>query len=218
MGYAYMYRLMAAGVAAATLSVSPAAAVPKTPTPTIVYTPGIYTVPSWTTAKVFQDFQSVTSTQAYKPKAGETVTGTGVYAVRDSGNTFLEVLEGSSYKVSFAQPMQVFSFSLGLLSSANSLTLSFANGTSLALSGLQIVGSTKASLLGTSGQVTFDMGGQSGILSALFKTTSDCDPFYIDNMSSAAPEPGTWGMMILGFGLAGAALRRRRTTMRVRFA
>ena len=215
-----MYRLMAAGVAAATLAASPAAAVPKTPTPTIVYTPGTYTVPSWTTAKVFQDFQSVTTTQAYKAKAGETVTGTGVYAVRDSssGNTFLEIFEGSSYKVSFAQPMQVFSFSLGWLSAANSLTLSFANGTSLALSGLQIVGSTKSSLLGTSGQVTFDMGGQSGILSALFSTTSDCDPFYIDNLSSAAPEPGTWGMMILGFGLAGAALRRRRPTTRVRFA
>jgi hypothetical protein len=26
----------------------------------------------------------------------------------------------------------------------------------------------------------------------------------------AVPEPGTWGMMILGFGIAGAALRRRR--------
>lgn len=27
---------------------------------------------------------------------------------------------------------------------------------------------------------------------------------------TAVPEPGTWGMMLLGFGLAGAALRRRR--------
>ncbi len=29
---------------------------------------------------------------------------------------------------------------------------------------------------------------------------------------SAAPEPATWGMMILGFGMAGVALRRRRVT------
>jgi PEP-CTERM motif len=28
----------------------------------------------------------------------------------------------------------------------------------------------------------------------------------------AVPEPATWGMMIMGFGLAGATLRRRRTT------
>jgi hypothetical protein len=31
-----------------------------------------------------------------------------------------------------------------------------------------------------------------------------------NSLVSAAPEPATWGMMILGFGLAGAALRRKR--------
>ena len=32
------------------------------------------------------------------------------------------------------------------------------------------------------------------------------------NLSTVAvPEPATWGMMILGFGLAGGALRRSRT-------
>jgi len=35
----------------------------------------------------------------------------------------------------------------------------------------------------------------------------------LDDVSvSAAPEPATWGMMIVGFGLAGAALRTRRRT------
>lgn len=37
----------------------------------------------------------------------------------------------------------------------------------------------------------------------------------IDNVTlgpSAVPEPSTWAMMILGFGLAGAVLRRRRQT------
>lgn len=34
----------------------------------------------------------------------------------------------------------------------------------------------------------------------------------------AVPEPATWLMMITGFGLAGASLRRRRTTVRVRYA
>jgi len=31
-------------------------------------------------------------------------------------------------------------------------------------------------------------------------------------LSSAVPEPATWAMMITGFGLAGAAIRRRRVT------
>ena len=37
-------------------------------------------------------------------------------------------------------------------------------------------------------------------------------------VSGAAPEPATWGMMILGFGFAGYTLRRRRVTARVSFA
>ena len=34
------------------------------------------------------------------------------------------------------------------------------------------------------------------------------------------PEPGTWAMMILGFGVIGSAMRsaRRKQTMRIRFA
>ncbi|WP_254602693.1 PEPxxWA-CTERM sorting domain-containing protein [Sphingomonas bacterium] len=35
----------------------------------------------------------------------------------------------------------------------------------------------------------------------------------IDPLAAAVPEAGTWGMMIAGFGLAGVALRRRRTTV-----
>lgn len=34
--------------------------------------------------------------------------------------------------------------------------------------------------------------------------------FHFEGVSSAVPEPATWAMMIAGFGLAGAALRRRR--------
>lgn len=37
----------------------------------------------------------------------------------------------------------------------------------------------------------------------------------VDNIeASAVPEPATWGLMILGFGLAGASMRRRSATVR----
>ena len=37
-------------------------------------------------------------------------------------------------------------------------------------------------------------------------------PFSHDTPVSAVPEPATWAMLIAGFGLAGAAIRRRRQT------
>lgn len=37
-------------------------------------------------------------------------------------------------------------------------------------------------------------------------------------IGGAIPEPSTWAMLILGFGAAGAAMRRRQRTARVRFA
>lgn len=41
----------------------------------------------------------------------------------------------------------------------------------------------------------------------------------LDSISvSAAPEPATWLMMIAGFGLVGASLRRKRAKVNVRFA
>ncbi len=46
------------------------------------------------------------------------------------------------------------------------------------------------------------------------------DGYFVEYSAiSGAPEPATWGMMILGFGFAGTALRRRRrNSVRVTFA
>ena len=48
-------------------------------------------------------------------------------------------------------------------------------------------------------------------LLSLQSTTPGAYGLAVDGFSiSAAPEPATWSMMILGFGVAGAAMRRRR--------
>lgn len=41
----------------------------------------------------------------------------------------------------------------------------------------------------------------------------DFDDFIIRISSSPVPEPATWAMMVLGLGLVGAGMRRRRTTV-----
>jgi len=43
--------------------------------------------------------------------------------------------------------------------------------------------------------------------------------FRLEEVAAAIPEPGTWAMMLVGFGAVGYAMRRRpRTTVSVRFA
>ena len=65
---------------------------------------------------------------------------------------------------------------------------------------------------GSVGQVTFNFG---GIRSILISGNGD---FAIDTLSfdagrGAVPEPASWAMMIGGFALAGAAMRRRSTKL-----
>jgi hypothetical protein len=42
--------------------------------------------------------------------------------------------------------------------------------------------------------------------------TADTDIYRISFSTAAIPEPATWAMMILGFGVTGALIRRRRTS------
>jgi hypothetical protein len=51
-----------------------------------------------------------------------------------------------------------------------------------------------------------------------FSFRHDPSYWYVDDvsvtgLSGAVPEPATWGMMLLGFGMVGAAARRRRRTL-----
>ena len=76
-----------------------------------------------------------------------------------------------------------------------------------------------ANALGTSGWQFFDLTSQllpgrnlSGF--QIYGTTPGpgfMDDFLI-NVSSAVPEPATWGMMVLGFGAVGLTMRRRKRT------
>jgi hypothetical protein len=42
--------------------------------------------------------------------------------------------------------------------------------------------------------------------------------YYDGTLNYAVPEPATWAMLIAGFGLTGAAMRRRKTRVAVTYA
>lgn len=51
-----------------------------------------------------------------------------------------------------------------------------------------------------------------------YRPDRDYDDFIIEAVVHPLPEPGTWAMMLLGFGAIGVALRRRREVMMTQFA
>jgi hypothetical protein len=61
----------------------------------------------------------------------------------------------------------------------------------------------------TNRRITFDFGGASATRVRIFSggVSTEWDTIAVP---TAVPEPATWAMMITGFGLLGAALRRRR--------
>ena len=112
-----------------------------------------------------------------------------------------------------------FSFVLGSLDSYNKIVVNLLSGGSVVYQGLQIItglasdfglpGNGSQSDPSVNGRVLYDTGGTDFITSVAF-TSIGSNAFEIDNISTAAPEPATWGMMIVAAGMAGASLRRRR--------
>jgi hypothetical protein len=58
--------------------------------------------------------------------------------------------------------------------------------------------------------VTFTLTGSDASAFSYLRLRSPGNAFEIDNIAINAPEPATWGMMLLGFAGIGMALRRRR--------
>lgn len=221
-----MRKYALAGVAALAFSGAAQAA----PTPSINFTQGVYTVPSFTTAGIFEEFEGgVVGTQytAAQSSAGptrpESVSGTVLtesgnvpgdgFSPDPDNNKYLAVQSGGLFTVNFNAPVAVFSFVFGTLDTYNTLRLFFNDGTSQLRTGAEIIGvantAPNPSTYNFTGRVTYDTAGQSTITGAQFGSTG-FDAFEIDGLAAAVPEPATWGMMIVGFGLAGAALRTRR--------
>jgi hypothetical protein len=122
----------------------------------------------------------------------------------------------SSYIASFAET-RGFSFVLGSLDTFNSLTLLYANNTQQTFTGAQIATGGDAD----GNQLTADSNGrvfylaQAGdpsIVGAIF--SSGGYSFEFDDLAtltnSAVPEPATWAMFLLAFGITGRAMRSRR--------
>jgi hypothetical protein len=189
----------------------------------ITFTTGVGALPSTIGSPNFsQTFGSgAVNGTSFIAGAGETVTGTvNLYSSDVSGqaigpvnktDNFLSILNGS-YEITFSSGMRAVTFLIGGLDSYNSVVLNFVGGGSQILNGREIIGLSNVGAptnSGESGLVRYDFAPAGPAVSSIvFGSTQAA--FEIDDVVAAVPEPATWLMMILGFGLVGAGLRRRR--------
>jgi hypothetical protein len=176
-----------------------------------------------TNGTLFNDYEAGANNAAYTPGPGEAVTGdvrtldgdlAGVGIGPNPGaGGFLSILQNSSYSVLAPAGSTLVSFLVGTLDQYNTVTL-LTNMGSYVLNGREIFGQPINPLEPQNlpppndGSVTYTFGPGEFLTSIAFSTTQTA--FEIDQLSFGTPEPGTWLMMILGFGLAGAGLRRRK--------
>ncbi len=192
---------------AATVTAAPAAAI------TVNFASGVSTTVN--NGIVFQNFDGYTAgnpigvnTYAYSAN----VLNNGKKPSGASGN-YAAILGGGTFSVNLPAFAPVLSFLTGTIDSYNSVTLSLVNTalatTDAAYLTFQTFTGSQLGTLGGDGRITFDTGSSTLLISEA-SFLSGQNSFEIDSIASAAPEPGTWAMMILGFGFVGMGLRSRR--------
>ncbi|GGI67669.1 hypothetical protein GCM10007973_01060 [Polymorphobacter multimanifer] len=188
----------------------------------VLWKPGVLATGLMNTA-IIEDFEGLDPGDPYGGGFaiyGDSAPGFAARPAFGSTGNFLAVQRDNTSSITIAVPQtQVLSFVIGSLDSYNKVVLNFLNGTSRELNGLEIItglaadsgasGSGDQSSPDTNGRVFYDTLGLTSIVSFTL-TSIGQNAFEVDNISVAAPEPGTWGMMILTAGIAGASLRRRR--------
>lgn len=139
----------------------------------------------------------------------------------NSADRYLEVrsnlVPAQAFVVALPGEQKVFAFDVRDVRSTSELRVTFADNSTQTYTGSQILGlASLQDAAGPAGRVRFNYGPFGiGAISLAFFSPDDAqgNRWAVDNVASAVPEPATWGMLMIGFGVAGAALRRRRTAV-----
>ena len=205
--------LAAAAVASALVAAAPASAV------TFVAQNGSAAVFASSAAGAQVTFDKA-ATPGFSVTGGATMTGNvwnqgaNPFGASDN-NVFMYVLSSSSATISsVANAFRNISLYLGSIDAGNKIEV-LGNGGSVlrTYTGSELSDPAAANGNQTSAQtnrlVTFNATGNEQLTGLRFTSTVNSLEFDNVRFTAAVPEPATWAMMILGFGVVGYAMRRR---------
>lgn len=179
---------------------------------------------------VVADFSSALAAGVSNATSGSvvTVSGTisGQYAqpAPVSPLNAYQAIQGNGVSTfTFTNALSVFSFYWGSIDTYNKIEFLRGDGSLVqAFTGAAFAAPANGnqSASATNRRVTFGFTGAEAVKKVRFSNSPQTNAFEIDTLAIAAvPEPATWAMMILGFGLIGGAMRSRKTvTTKVAYA
>ena len=130
-----------------------------------------------------------------------------------TGTKFLSVLGGGNATIALPANTIVFGFDWGSLDSYNLLTVNYNGGSSAQfIPGVSFPNLANGDQFLPNTNGLFIVAGSAGEIFDSINLTSRSNSFEIDNLAvvqSGVPEPSVWALMIAGFGLVGAAMRRK---------
>jgi PEP-CTERM motif len=124
---------------------------------------------------------------------------------------YLTIPGNASAKLTSLAGLKTFSFYMGSADTYNSIRFKGDNGFDVTLNGGQFTQGYVGQSWSWGKRVNFDFGNDR-VTEVILSSTGNS--FEVDSFAvTAVPEPATWAMMIMGFGVAGALLRRRQVAL-----
>lgn len=134
------------------------------------------------------------------------------------GTPYLAVLGGGMASIDL-DSVSALQFDYGSIDSYNTITIFSTGADPVIIPGVNFVNAADGNQVAPGTNGLFTVTGNAGERFNRITFASSQNSLEVDNLAvaTAVPEPGTWAMMLLGFGAMGFAMRRRRETLTVRY-
>ncbi|MBL8771991.1 MAG: PEP-CTERM sorting domain-containing protein [Phenylobacterium sp.] len=158
------------------------------------------------------EFQDPIVTSAPPPYSGGIPIGGASVPVDNTNYASVQGGTSATYTMLGGNTLRGFSFYMGSPDSYNKVTFHHLGGGSTVFEGDDIWGGTPSGNGDRSQGFRVYYGfGSTKVTSITFESSQNA--FEFDGLAGVVPEPTTWALMIGGFGMAGAMIRRRRSAL-----